>query len=231
VFHDRARALAEVLLCSGYPTQIAVATVLRLAGWSPIRPNGRLSGQFLFTVSIIDAALLIALIVYFLARGGESPRAVLLGSRRPLREAGWGALTLPLTFGLVIAVSAIIRSFVPHLRNVPINPLEALVQTPGGLMMFIGVAVIAGGVREEVQRAFVLHRFDRYLGGPLVGVVVSSLFFGLGHTLQGSDAAIITGLLGVLWAAAYLWRRSAVGTIVNHSLFNTVELVAAAFRT
>jgi membrane protease YdiL (CAAX protease family) len=230
VFHERARALAEVLLCSGFPTQIAVATSLRLAGWSPLLPGGGINGPFVFAVSIIDAVLLIALIVFFLRRGGESPRQVLFGSRRLLPEAGWGVLLLPLTLGVVIGIAALIRGYVPELRNVPINPLESLVQTRGGLLMFIAVAVIAGGVREELQRAFVLHRFDRYLGGPIVGIVITSLLFGLGHTLQGRDAAIITGVLGALWAIAYVWRRSTVGPIVNHALFNTVELIGAAFR-
>jgi uncharacterized protein len=230
VFHERARALAEVLLCSGFPTQIAVATSLRLAGWSPLLPGGGINGPFVFAVSIIDAVLLIALIVFFLRRGGESPRQVLFGSRRLLPEAGWGVLLLPLTLGVVIGIAALIRGYVPELRNVPINPLESLVQTRGGLLMFIAVAVIAGGGREELQRAFVLHRFDRYLGGPIVGIVITSLLFGLGHTLQGRDAAIITGVLGALWAIAYVWRRSTVGPIVNHALFNTVELIGAAFR-
>lgn len=97
--------------------------------------------------------------------------------------------------------------------------------------MFLIVAIVAGGVREELQRAFVLHRFRQYLGGPIVGLVITSLLFGLGHTLQGWDAALITGVLGALWGAAYLWRRSAIGPMVNHSLFNTVELLGAAFTS
>lgn len=231
MIHERIRALGEVLLCSGFPTQIAVATALRGAGWSPIQANGQLSGPFIFTVSMVDAALLMLLIVFFLRRGGESPRQVLFGQVRPWREAGWGALTVPLTLGLVIGISLIIRALLPHLRNVPTNPLETLVQTPAGLAMFIVVAILAGGVREELQRAFVLHRFDRHLGGATIGVVVTSLLFGLGHTLQGTDAAIITGLLGASWAIGYVRRRSAIGPMVNHALFNTVELLGAAFRS
>ncbi len=229
MFPERARALFEVVLCSGFPTQIAVATAVRLAGLSPFAPNGRLSGPFLFTVSIIDAALLVSLIVFFLKQGGESPRAVLVGRTRPAREAGWGALMLPVTLAIVGAIALTVRAYFPHLRNVPTNPLEALLEAPGGLVMFLIVAIVAGGVREELQRAFVLHRFEQSLGGPIVGLAVTSVLFGLGHTLQGWDAALITGALGALWGGAYLWRRSAAGPIVNHALFNTVELLGAAF--
>ena len=35
--------------------------------------------------------------------------------------------------------------------------------------------MIAGGVREEIQRAFILHRFDVWLGGPIVGLILSSV--------------------------------------------------------
>jgi membrane protease YdiL (CAAX protease family) len=231
VFHERGRALLEVVLCSGFPTQIAVATLLRFAGLSPFGANGRLSGPFIFAVSMIDAVLVVCLVVFFLIRGGESPRRVLIGMTRPLREAGWGALALPATLALVIGISLVVRTYVPHLRNVPTNPLEALLESPGGIVMFIIVAIVAGGVREELQRAFVLHRFDRHLGGPIVGLVVTSLLFGVGHTLQGWDAALITGVLGAAWGAVYLWRRSALGPMANHALFNTVELLGAAFGT
>lgn len=229
MFHERARALLEVVLCSGFPTQIAVATLLRMSGFSPLGANGRLSGPFLFSVSMIDAVLVIALVIFFLRQSGESPRQVLVGAVRPLREAGLGALWLPVTLGLVIATSLLLRTYLPQLRNVPTNPLEALLEQPGGLVLFIIVAIVAGGVREELQRAFVLHRFEQHLGGAGWGLAITSLLFGLGHVIQGWDAAIITGMLGALWGAVYLRRKSAIAPMVNHSLFNTVELLGAAF--
>ena len=58
------------------------------------------------------------------------------------------------------------------------------------------VVVVAGGVREEIQRAFLLRRFEVWLGGSTVGIIVTSVAFGAGHVLQGYDAAIVTGLLG-----------------------------------
>ena len=63
--------------------------------------------------------------------------------------------------------------------------------------------MIAGGVREEVQRGFILHRFGQYLGGAGWGIAIYSVFFGLGHIEQGLDAMIATGLLGVAWGLLY----------------------------
>ena len=72
------------------------------------------------------------------------------------------------------------------------------------------MVIVAGGVREELQRAFLLHRFRNDLGQPWMGLLITSLAFGLGHTLQGLDAAMITGTLGAIWGAMYLTRGSAL---------------------
>ena len=85
--------------------------------------------------------------------------------------------------------------------------------------------VVAGGIREEMQRAFVLHRFRVWLGGTTVGIVVSSVAFGAGHLLQGDDAALATGLLGVFWGLLYVRRRSVVAPVVSHAGFNLLEVV------
>ena len=84
---------------------------------------------------------------------------------------------------------------------------------------------MAGGVREEIQRAFLLNRFERWLGGSGVGIVVTSVAFGAGHLTQGVDASIATAALGAFWAIVYTRRRSAIAPMVSHSGFNLVQLV------
>jgi membrane protease YdiL (CAAX protease family) len=99
-----------------------------------------------------------------------------------------------------------------------------MLRRPRDAGLFAVVVVIAGGVREEIQRAFILHRFDEWLGGAYVGVVVWSLAFGFGHLLQGYDVAIATALMGAFWAIVYVRRRSVVAPLVSHSGFNLLEL-------
>jgi hypothetical protein len=67
-----------------------------------------------------------------------------------------------------------LRLFAPWLHNVPQNPLEQMASVPGQAALFALVAIVAGGVREELQRAFLLHRFEQHLGGAAVGVIVLS---------------------------------------------------------
>ena len=228
--HRPWRAWTEILLCSGYPTQIALGEVLKAAGIAPLTADGSLSARFIFALSLGDAVVLVTLMVWLLIRGGESPREVFLGRRRASEEAVVGLLSVPFVVALVLALSLLIRAFLPVLHNVPANPLEGLLGTQTGLLAFLVVVIVAGGLREELQRAFLLHRFRHNLGQAGAGLVITSVAFGLGHTLQGWDAAILTSALGATWGLIYLTRGSAVASIVSHSLFNTGELLRAFMR-
>lgn len=218
-------ALFEVLLCSDYPTQLAVGSTLAVFGVRPLTATGALSLRYVVGLSLIDTALLVGLIVIFLRTHGERLRDVLLGARSPWREAEFG---LPLAIGaLAIAIAVIggLRLLAPSLHNIARNPLQDIMHGPRDVGLFALVVVVAGGVREEIQRAFILHRFTVWLGGPVTGLVVSSLAFGLGHRLQGNDVAIATGMLGLYWGAVYLRRRSCAGPMVSHAAFNLIELL------
>lgn len=223
-------AWIEIILCSGYPTQLTIGFALQAMGVPALRGDGSLSSTFVFALSLIDTVVLLTLIVALLIRRGESPARVFFGERAFGREAAAGVLSLPFVVLLVTIVMILVRLYAPSLRTVPHNPLEALLGTQAGLLMFLFVVIVAGGVREELQRAFLLHRFRDDLGQPWMGVLITSLAFGLGHTLQGFDAAIITGMLGAIWGTTYVLRRSAVAPIVSHSLFNSAELIRVFFR-
>ena len=220
----------EIVLCSGYPTQLAIGQLLVIAGIPPLLADGSLSGTFVFALSLSDAVVLLSLIVFLLLRRGERPSVVFFGGRPALPEVAAGFLSLPMILAVVIALTLAIRRFAPSLHNVPNNPLEGLIGAGVNLWLFLAVVIIAGGVREELQRAFLLHRFRADLGQPWMGLLITSLAFGMGHTLQGFDAALITGTLGAMWGAIYLTRGSALAPIVSHSLFNSGELLRVFFR-
>ena len=107
----------------------------------------------------------------------------------------------------------------------PENPLQDLLRSPRDAWLFALVVLVAGGIREEIQRAFLLHRFEVWLGGPAVGIAVTSAAFGAGHFVQGVDASIATGLLGAFWGLTYLRRRSFVAPMVSHAGFDLVQVV------
>jgi membrane protease YdiL (CAAX protease family) len=224
----RAAALVEVLLCSGFPTQLVIIGIMRMAGMRPETAGGGLSLAFFGTLALADSILLISLIVFFLRAGNESPRALFLGTRPPAHEAALGAALIPAVFIFVAVIVGSLRLIAPWLHTVPQNPLGALLDSPAKAVVFGFVVVIAGGLREEIQRAFILHRFEQSLGGATLGLVLFSVMFGLGHIEQGADIAIATATLGVIWGAVYLWRRSVVAPAVSHAGFNLAQVIVQA---
>lgn len=221
---ERAVALLEVLLCSDYPTQVALAATFALFGFQPQNSTG-LSLAYVAAISLADAVFLTVLILFFLRVRGESPREVFFGSSRIRTEAWAGVPLIPVAFGIALAVLLGARMVAPWLRTVPHNPLQDLVRSPADAAIFAVVLIVAGGIREEVQRAFLLRRFERWLGGPRVGLVVTSILFGAGHYVQGADAALATAVLGAFWAAVYLRRRSIAAPVVSHAGFNLVQVM------
>jgi membrane protease YdiL (CAAX protease family) len=220
----RAVALLEVLICSDYPTQFALGATFTAAGLTPVGAQGQLSVAYVVSLSLVDTAVLVALILLFLHAHGERARDVFVGTRPISEEARFG---VPLTFvalGIGIGVLAAVQLFAPSLHNVAHNPLQDLIRRPRDAWLFALVVIVAGGVREEIQRAFVLRRFEVWLGGGTVGVVVGSVAFGAGHLIQGADAALATGLLGLFWGIVYLRRRSIVAPMVSHSGFNLLQI-------
>ena len=229
VGQKRAIAAAEVLLCSSLPTQIVIGQLLAAFGLDPRTDSGQLSPPFAFALLLIDSVVLTALMVVLTRAHRESPRALWLGDRPIVREFGLGLALVPLVFLIVGLLMTGLMRLLPGLHNVTENPIEQLATGGPHRAAMLGViAVLAGGVREELQRAFLLRRFEQHLGGPFVGVIVLSIAFGLGHYPQGWDAVIATGVLGAIWAIVYLRRRSSVAPIVSHAGFNSLEVLRVA---
>lgn len=226
---SKLEAVAEMALCSGIPTQLAIGWALRLAGVSPVNENGQLQLGFVAVLSFADTLALVGLMVILLRARGERPSALWLGARPIVREVLAGVSHVPLVFLIGTVLLLAMRSLTPQMHNVDVNPFETLA---GGslhnVLLLTLVAITAGGIREELQRAFLLDRFIRNLGPAWLGVVLLSVAFGLGHLLQGRDAAVATGAMGAFWAVIYLRRGSSVAPVVSHALFNTIEVLQIA---
>jgi membrane protease YdiL (CAAX protease family) len=222
---QRFGALIEVMLCSGVPTQLFLMALLTAVGVRPTTASGAWSPVFISAVSILDTGLVIALVLLFLSAHRERARDVLLGQRRVWAEILTGITLLPLIFIAAALMLAVLYVLAPQLRNVPENPFAQMLQNRRDAVIFGFVAMVAGGVREEIQRGFILYRFKQYLGGGSVGVIIWSMLFGLGHFEQGWDATITVTLLGAIWGTIYLVRGSIVAPMVSHAGFNLAQIV------
>ncbi|HET7218247.1 MAG TPA: type II CAAX endopeptidase family protein [Vicinamibacterales bacterium] len=222
---DRLGALAEVVICSGYPTQLFLLALMTSVGMRLQTTDGKWSPLFVSVLSLLDTGLVVAFILLFLSSHRERARDVLIGSAPVAREVVLGlSLMVPiLIFASLILVT--IFQLAPQLHNVEHNPFEDMLQNRRDAAIFAIVATIAGGVREEIQRGFILHRFRHYLGGGSFGLVLYSAIFGLGHVDQGWDAAITVATLGAIWGTIYLTRRSIIAPMVSHGGFNLAQLI------
>jgi len=134
---------------------------------------------------------------------------------------GLAILLLVINFG----VAFIFQHYLPK-YSLEKNPLTAIIHTPQQLALFIFAALIAGGIKEELQRAFILNRFGRYLGGTSLGLILWSLAFGAGHYVQGVQGITIATIYGFLFGVIYLLRGSLIAPIVAHSAYDTLALLA-----
>jgi membrane protease YdiL (CAAX protease family) len=217
-------SLLQIVACSGFPTQILTMAALVLIGFRPVDNPNDWSLVYVGTLLLIDSVLLVGLVIVFLRLHGERPTDVFLGMHPVGGEVVRGILLIPMVFVVVAVIAAMVRLYAPWLHN-DVNPFQTLIRAPNGVLVVGALSIIVGGLREEVQRAFVLHRFTQ-IGTPIIGLMVFSVLFGLGHQVQGWDAVIITAALGAIWGAVYLRRRSLVAPAVCHGAFDVIQVAA-----
>lgn len=217
-------AALQVLLVCGVPTQLLVLVFLFLIG-EPLPTDAQIPLELFATLSLLDTALVALLIRLFLILSGETSRDVFLGRRPVFGEAWRGLVLLPVVFVVVTGIVYVLRLVMPWLHNVPQSPLEPYMNTPFNAAIFFFVVIVAGGVREELQRGFILHRFAQRLGGARVGLAIFTIAFGSLHLNQGIDVAIAVGSLGLFWGILYLRRGSVIAAMVNHGSFDAAQVI------
>ncbi len=243
-FARRVLAFFEVLLVAlAGPVLVQIGFVLLNVGRTGILGDTRI--LFLFMAS--EACITLFAIVLFLRLRGESLRNIGWIWKKVSWEVLLGIGCVPLLFGSTVLVSMFFSFFLPQYVSTS-NPLLELIKSYGDLLLFLISSIYVGGIKEEIQRAFVLDRFERYLGaillmpfskilgrgtseeagrrvGIIVGLTLWSLFFALGHALQGIDNAVGAGILGVCFGLLYIWRRNLVAPMVAHALYDVATLL------
>jgi membrane protease YdiL (CAAX protease family) len=222
---SRWSAALQILMVSGIPTQLIAASILVIGLHMPLADGNGISFEFIAVVSLVDTAIVAVLIRIFLAFSGEQSADVFVGPRPVVGEILRGLAWLPIVFLGVTSIVLAIRAIAPWMHNVETSPFEAFLQTPLQAAIFLVVVVLAGGVREELQRAFILHRFDQRLGGARVGLALFTIAFGAFHLDQGYDVALAICCLGLFWGLTYIRRRSAILPMVNHASFNATQVI------
>ncbi len=223
---DRVQAIIEVLLMSGLVSGFfaILPFSLRTSGHPSVTQDVPTVVLYLLLESWITLILLFVI----LKAHGESLAVLGWRTRQWATDVTYGIFLVPLLFALSGFVNLAFRSWLPKYYTER-NPLTEIIRTPHDLALFLMAAFIAGGIKEELQRAFILIRFRDHLGGSAVGLLVWSLAFGAGHYVQGPQGMVSATLFGFLFGLIYLARRSLIAPIVAHSLYDASALLGYWF--
>lgn len=186
-----------------------------------------LSAFQLMVLLLVQNLVAVGSIMLFLR--GEGKGLASLGFRRAalLKEMGLGLALFPPVLFAALLLETLLLHWFPALHTVEVNPILAMLHGPKDVAAILVASILAGGVGEEIIRAFVLRRFQVHLGGMGVGLIVWSLAFGAMHLSQGVDKALVVSLLGLVFGLLFVWRRSPVAAMVVHGAFNVANTLAA----
>ncbi|HJT87777.1 MAG TPA: type II CAAX endopeptidase family protein, partial [Bryobacteraceae bacterium] len=169
-----------------------------------------------------DAAL-VCLIAYFLWRRGEPMTRVGWTGKSASREVAIGvALFIP----LLIATSFIEEALRAAGFSGPSSTPKFL--TPSGGLEFAAASVlviVVAFAEETIFRGYLILRFEALTGSATAAALLSAIIFSVGHGYEGTAGVATVGLIGLAFAAVYLWRRSLVAPIVMHFLQDFIGIV------
>ncbi len=138
------------------------------------------------------------------------------------------AIGLVMFIGFNVALDSALNSLIPRPPSSGRSVMAFFAQ-PINLVAWLPIGIFGGGVVEELQRIFVMTRFEQRFGraGLILGVVLSSAMFGFGHLYQGVGTALSTAVSGLVLALVYLRRRSALEAMTAHAFSDVLAMLAA----
>jgi len=219
---NRLQAAFEILLVSGFVSSlIAALPFYRRMGAGGFPFN---NAYLLCSYVLLEASITLGLL--FLVLRAHRERISDLGFRR----RAWkfdvllGLALVPVLFLISGVIAAVFQTYLPkHFSSH--NPLLEIIHTRRELSLFVLSALAAGGIKEELQRAFILTRFREHLGTAWLGLLLWSIVFGAAHYVQGWQGMVTAGLFGFIFGAVYLARGSLPAPMVAHGLYDSLVLL------
>ena len=182
--------------------------------------------SFMLTaVSIIlrDVAL-VSLVLFLLWHNGEPIDRIGWSFRNGWRDVALGlGLFIPLLYG----TGLLERALQAGGFSAPSTPLPSFLTAKGtaeSLMASLLVIVVA--IAEETMfRGYLILRLKAVTASPAAAVVLSAVIFALGHGYEGTAGVVTVGVMGLVFAVIYLWRKSLIAPIVMHFLQDFISII------
>ena len=131
-----------------------------------------------------------------------------------------------------IAAAAIIAGISLALRfNAAEAAKELLPQTRTELIMWPGLAVIAGFCVEFVFRGYFQRQFLAWTGSVAASVILQAAVFGIAHMYQGGKGVLVITIYGALFGILAAIRKSLRPGMIQHAGQDTISGIAGHFLT
>jgi len=148
------------------------------------------------------------------------PMRQLLGERRPgarawLADLGAALIFWVMAWTILAAISSLL--WMLHLRRETATVMALAPQTIGETLLWVALSITAGVVEEFVFRGYLLQQFSSIKGRLWIGVLASSLIFGLGHGYEGIASMIAIVAYGAMFCALAVQRRSLRAGMMAHA--------------
>jgi membrane protease YdiL (CAAX protease family) len=214
-------ALIELIGSLTAPQSLRQQQALLVGSLAPGRP---LLDLVLQLVSVAEGLAPVALVLYLLARSGESPSDMGLDASQPGNDSAWGALIAAVIGGTGLALYLTAFHLGISLTVVPENLPAVWWRIP---ILILNAA--QDGILEEVLViGYLLRRLDQLGWTPWRAIVFSAVLRGSYHLYQGFGGFLGNAAMGLIFG--YLYRRWGRVTplIIAHTLIDTVAFVGYA---
>jgi membrane protease YdiL (CAAX protease family) len=186
--------------------------------------QGSLSFMLVAISAILRDLALVSLILFFIWRNNEPVTWIGWTFKNSRKEIALGIfLFIPFSFGTGLIENGLRAIGL----SAPSTPLPSFLAARGMvefLLAFILVAIVALA-EETIFRGYLILRFKAVTANPTVAVLLSAAIFSLGHGYEGSAGVVTVGVMGVVFALVYMWRKSLVVPIVMHFLQDFIGIV------
>jgi membrane protease YdiL (CAAX protease family) len=191
---------------------------LVVGSFAPGRPLLDLSLQL---ADILVNLAPVALVIYLMARSGETPSLIGLDTTRPAQDAARGAALAAVIGGTGLGLY--LAAF--HL-GVSLNIVaESLPAVWWRIPVLILHALQNGMVEEILVVGYLLRRLDQLGWAPARAIAASAALRGSYHLYQGFGGFLGNAAMGVIFGALYRRWGRVTPLIIAHALIDSVAFV------
>ena len=175
-------------------------------------------------VAIAENLAPVFLVLYLMARSGESPSLIGLDASQPARDLGRGAVLAALIGGAGLGLYFAAFHLGVSLNVVP----ESLPAVWWRIPVLLLSAIQNGLLEEVVVLGYLITRLEQLGWVPVAAIACSALLRGSYHLYQGLGGFFGNAAMGVIFALLFLRWRRVMPFVIAHSLMDAVAFVGYA---